>query len=259
MLSTKHSQQTDSTSIELGDDFDKYFELSSSGIGFADNLDIDDDVSIILGDVVIEETDDSIFYYTKKFDVVDADGVILAHIEEQNGANLYLTDTMVALYNKAKDKTAPISVMDIDDSESLFVVEVSSKEVMGPIKLIRSILTNNSHGGAKNLDELHQIFAASMMSVGIKYDFVHGECILRSIIRKKSDITQFPDWGRNGDHSDYQIIQIHSALMNNPSPLIRLSAGYMKSQLQSTDLYKVSGASHIDAFFVEQLSDVISD
>lgn len=259
MLSTKHDQQAKSNIITMNEGFNDYFDLSSGEISLSEETDLDESIAIRLDTVTIEEQDDATSYYVKAFDLVDVDGNVISHVEETNGASMYLTEPVVNLYNKAKDKTAPISLESLDDSEPLFIVEISSKEVTGPIKLIKSILTNASHGGAKTLDEFHQIYAKTMLSIGIKYDFVHGECILRSLIRKKSNITEFPDWGRNGDHSDYQLMHLHSALSNNPSPLIRISTGYLKKHLQSTDLYKVSAPSHMDAFFVEQLSRYIDD
>lgn len=259
MLSTKHDQQTKSNVITLSEGFENYFDLTSGEISLSDNTDLDDEVAIVLDNVTIEEQDDSISLYTKSFDLVDVDGNTIVHIEETNGSNLYLTDSLISLYNKAKDKSAPISLENLNDNEPLFIVEINSKEVTGPIKLIKSILTKASHGGANDLDEFHQVYANAMISIGIKYNFVHGECILRSLIRKKSDITEFPDWGRNGNHNDYQLMHIHSALINNPSPLIRISTGYLKRHLQSTDLYKVQGASHMDAFYVEQLYNYIDN
>lgn len=258
VLSTKHSQDTDSAEINLGTEFDKIFELTNGEVSISDTADIDDNCSIVFNNgVIFEESDDSELYYCTTFDLITADDEIVCHVEEENGANLIFSETMTALYKKAKDKTQPISLDNLDDGEILFNVEIANKEVMGPLKLIKSIIANKGHGGAKTIDEICQKFAETLWDCGIKYDLVHAETIIRALVRKKSDDTQFPDWGRNDDTEDYQLLHLLAAMQHNPSPIVRLSTGYMKKQLLSAGFYKAHGASHLDPLFVDCLADYV--
>jgi hypothetical protein len=154
-----------------------------------------------------------------------------------------------------KDKSKPIPLEEFsDESESLFIVEVKSKELTEPIKVINKILDSKDHGGAKDLHSFAAVFAEALMQYGSKMDFVHAETILRGFIRRKSNILKFPDWSHYGDHNDYYIVRLKEGLFNNPSALISLSYGDMRRQLIKPDLYKKTAPSHLDALFVRDLT-----
>lgn len=258
VLSSKHQQITHSGRISFDENFDKLFELSSSEIIMSDNTDVDgSDLFIVFDQVFVEESDDEEFYYVKSFNVIDANGEVLYHIEEENDANMYLSKNMVALYKSLKDKTKPINLEDIDPEDALFTVEIKNKELTEPIKIMKKILNSKNHYGATNISGLCQVFVESLMDIGISYDLVHAECIIRALIRKKSNILEFPDWSKNADPNDWQILTIDDALFDNPSVIVSISTNYLRKKLLSTSLYQKTAPSHLDPLCVVHLSDYI--
>lgn len=260
LLSSKHQQVTSSSAIKFNDDFDKEFELNSTEISIKDDPEYDDELYLQLEDVQSEEVDDVEMYYTNHFRLIDATGKVIYNIEEENEANMYLSDQLLTLYRRMKDKTKPISLESFDgDSDVLFTVEIKNKELTGPVKRIIQILNSNDKLGAKSLSEVCQVFAESLIAMGQKYDLVAAECIIRALLRKKSNDTEFPDWTNKGDHSDYQIMRVNSALFKNPSALVSMSYGDLRRQLISAELYEKTAPSHLDTMFTSIPSKYIED
>jgi hypothetical protein len=262
VLSSKHLQATMSKLINMLPGFDDNFELNANEITVKDSDHIDD-LYIILGPVGTEESDDGDLHYVEYFDVVDPNNKIVAHIAEENGANLYFSDLMMDTYKQYKygtGKCKPISLNLFDDDDStMFIVEIKNKELTEPIKIFNKLLNSKDKYGARTVSELCQKMADSFIEQGIKNDFVHHECIIRGLLRKKSNIHEFPDWSRNGDHTDYQILSLNAALFSNPSPTVSLTYGYMKKQLTSPDLYTKEAPSHLDPLFVSNLKEYLNE
>lgn len=260
VLSSKHYQGTDSATIKFDESqFDDIFELSSTEIGLSDDPKIDvDDLYLYMDNVYVEQSDDSEFYYVKTFKIVDKKGKVIYNIVENNESNLYMSERLTKLYKKLKKKDSYIpleSIVDDDDS-TIFVVEIKNKELTEPIRLIEKIL-NKKNTSSNTLSDICQMLAESFIDIGIMINLVHIETIVKGLIRKKSNILEYPDWSRNGDPDDYQVIPVNGGLKNNPSPLVSLSYGYIRQQLVSPELYEKNAASHLDALFVRDLSNYI--
>ena len=138
-------------------------------------------------------------------------------------------------------------------------MEIKNKELTRPIKNINKLLNTNDKVGCKTLDEVVQMLGRMKLEAGIKYDFVHGEMMIRELLRKKSNELEFPDWSFNGDWDDYQILRLNDALFKNPSPTISLSYGYLRKQLLSPEFYEKTAVSHLDPLFVENLAEILPD
>lgn len=258
VLSSKHSQVTDSNMISFNKDFDGLFELLSSEISLKEDAESDEQLFIILDDVHTEEGEDGDNFFVTDFHVVNLAGKTIYHVGEEHGASMYLSDQLLALYRKTKDKSKPISLDNFDsDGDVLFTVEIKNKELTDPIKVIQKLINSNDRLGTKSISELCQAFAENLISIGIKYDLVHAECVVRSLLRKKSNELEFPDWSRAGDPNDFQIMRLNKALFKNPSAIVSLSYGFLRKQLISPELYSKSAPSHLDTLFVSKLSDYI--
>lgn len=259
VLSSKHYQGTDSATISFPEEFDDLFELSSTEIGLSDNpKNEDDDLYLLLDDVYVEQNDDVEFYYVKNFKVVDRKGKMVYNIAEDNESNLYMSERLTKVFKRLKNKATPIPLENIvdDDDSTIFVVEIKNKELTEPIKIIEKIL-NKDNTSKSTLSDICQLLAENFIDIGINLDLVHIETIVKGLIRKKSNILEYPDWSRNGDPDDYCILPVNSGLKNNPSPLVSLSYGYIRQQLISPELYEKEAPSHLDALFTRQLSKYI--
>lgn len=259
ILKVKHVNSTSSDQLEFSPGFDENFDIVSTEITASE--DIDPDLLIALGPVKIEESDDGDEYYVEYFDVITFEGEVKAHIQEMHEYPLYLSDAMILAWKQMKDKPIPFARFDDeDDSTVLFKVEVKSKAVTQSLQLITQALDSKDHLGCTyDLDGLCQKYGRIMIDAGIMYNFVHGEMIIRQLLRKKNNEFEFPDFGPNGDHNDYMAMRLTTSLSKNPSPIVRLSTGWLKRSLISTALYKADAPSHLDPFFVPVLADVIDD
>lgn len=256
VLSSKHYQGTDSSTINFDEKFDDLFELSSTEITLADNpKNDDDDLYLLLDNVFIEQDDDKDYYYVKNFKIVDRKSNVVYNISEDNESSLYLSEKLCKIYKKLRVKSTPIPLDNVtdDDNSTLFVVEIKNKELTEPIKLIERIL-NKKNTSTSTLSEICQMLAEGFIDIGIQINLVHIESIVKGLIRKKSNIIEYPDWSRNGDPDDYCVVPVDKGLKNNPSPLVSLSYGYIRQQLISPELYEKNAPSHLDALFVRDLS-----
>lgn len=257
ILKTKHVNHTSSDEIDFAPDFYNNFDIVSTEITMSEN--VDDTLLIALGPVQTEETDDGDVYFVEYFDLVDIDGNVKSRVQEEHGFSLYLSNEMVTAWKQFKEKPIPIARFDDDDDATiLFNIEVKSKAVAQSLQLITAALDSKDHlGCTHDIDGLCQKFGRIMIDAGIMYNFVHGEMVIRALMRKADNDLEYPDFGPNGDHENYTILRLTSSLSRNPSPLIRLSTGWLKKSLISTALYKAHQPSHLDAFFVPVLADVI--
>lgn len=263
MLSAKHSQSTHSSAIHFNEGFNEgeVFETVSTEIGLRDDSSTDDMLFLKFGDIEIEELDDSEFLSVTSFDVINDSRSVVYHVEEDGGAKMYLNSCLVSLVKpKMKGRIGEpiiISLDDLSDEETLFTVEVKNQELSEPIKIFEGYLNRKDHMGAKTISDLCQNFGEALMHMGTTYDLVHMEMVIRSLIRKKSNIMEYPDFSAAGDPNDWQIVRLNDALYYNPSALVSLSYGYLRKQLLSTELYEKTAPSHLDALFVPQLSKYI--
>lgn len=257
ILSTKHVNTASSDEIDFDKDFNLYCDLSSTEITLND--DVDTDLMIKLGPVQTEETDDGDVYYVEYFDMIDYDGNVKAHIQEEHGYFMYLSNEMTLAWKQMKDRPIPVARFDDDDDATvLFNIEVKSKAITQSLQLMTAILDSKDHlGFTHDVDSLCQAYARCLIDAGIMYNLVHAEMIIRSLMRKKDNELEYPDFGPNGDHENYTILRLTNSLSRNPSPLVRLSTGWLKKSLLGSTLYKADSPSHLDAFFVPILADVI--
>ena len=260
VLSNKHEQVTHSTPLQFNPEFDEVCEISTNEISLRSDSNIEDELFITLHGVVEEETEDVSDYYCESFDISAPSSNMVFHIAEQNGSKLYLSEQLVALWKKSRDKSKPISLDSLDeDSAILFNVEFRNAESTQPAVNINKLLNSNSKMGIGNdLDAICQKMARNKIDAGIKYNLVHDEMMIRQLLRKKSNEYEFPDWTANNPNlEDYKILRLDMALFKNPSPIVSLSYGYLKKTLLSPEFYKKTATSNMDPLFMETLSDAI--
>ena len=260
ILSSKHSQSTHSNELHLSEGYEDVFETQNSQVMLKENSDLDADLYLRLGNVEIDEMDDSEYYHVSYFDLVDSKGQLIRHVEELSGAQFYLNDHLIQMYKqKTRTKMAdPIfSLEDVDDEEPLFTIEVKNKELTEPLKIFTKVLNSKEHGGAKTLTEFCQIFAEKLIQMGIKYEFVHAEMVLRALIRKKSNVFEFPDFGLDSNPNDFQIMKLNDAQFNHPSVLVSMPYGYLRRALMSPELYEKTATGPLDSLYVSRLSDYL--
>ena len=260
VLSSKHEQNTDSGDIAFNSEFYDFFDLSSTEVTLLENVENEENLSIIINEVQMEEIGDEEYYFVNTFSLLDESTGVIYHMNEKNNSKLYLSPQLTEYYKtrkvKDKDKPIPLSIFTGDDGDvPLFVAEIESVEVTEPIRIIESVL--NKPKDPSDISGICQAAAEAFTSIGINYNFVHIEMIVRGLIRRKTDEIERPDFSREGNHNDVQVLKVNMGLKKNPSALITLSYGYVRQALTSASFYKKSAPSHIDPLFVDHLSEYI--
>ena len=92
-------------------------------------------------------------------------------------------------------------------------------------------------------------------------NFAHIEMIVKSLMRKDSDLYDLPDFGPNGDPTDYRLLSLNDVLYHSLSPLTCLRTSNLKRQLVESMLYTANKTrpSHQDVIFADTPYDVIPD
>ena len=263
ILSTKHVQQTHSTTIAFNEDFDTDFELVSTEVTLNSD-DIDDSNKYILFDEVFKENEDEdvVSYYVYGFKIVDDKHQELYNVAEVNNLKLYMSPGTAELYKKYSTKrNTAIPLDEFEDIESgiIFSVDVRSAETTEPTKILKKLLNTKDKVGCTTIDEICQKFAELKIESGHPYNCVHHEMIVRGMLRKRSNKYEEPYFGPGCNPEDYQILSINDSLFDSPSPLVSLNYGYLKKQLLSPNLYKKHAASHLDPMFAPILADIMID
>lgn len=258
VLSSKHEQNTNSGNIGFNPEFYDTFDLSSTEVTLNENIENEENLSILLENVQTEEIGDEEYLFVNSFKFLDSSTGITYNMEEQNGCKLYLSKQLIDIYKKMKDKSKPISLTLFTSDNAdvpLFIAEIESAEVTEPIRIIEKVLNNPPD--RSDISAICQSVAEAFMSIGINYNFVHCEMIIRGLVRRKLDRNERPDFSRLGDPNDVQVLKVSDGLKHNPSALVCLSYGYVRETLISPGFYQKSAPSHLDALWVEKLSDYI--
>ena len=264
VLSTKHHNGTRSTEINLVEDYSRDFELRSTSICMMNS---DTNAAYIdIPNIIKDETSDEDYtkYACMSFNVLDEDKKLLYTVYDKNNAKLFLDDSLSPMIRAKKVTDRNSLLIDMDSIESdcpLFTVEVASAQMTDPSKIIKQLTATKDKCGCRTLDQINDRLGSEYIKVGIKHDFVHNEVIIKSLLRKNSDLYAYPDFGPNGDHEDYRILSVNDALYYNKSPLNCMRAANLKKQLIDPGLYSANkrSPSHIDAMFAEKLSDILPD
>lgn len=263
VLKTKHVQQTKSEVVEFNEEFNRDFEISATDIVLKSNSEDDDqELYLMIDELCKEETDeDTVSYFCYRYSILDAEKKTLYDVVPKEQTKIYLAKQLVDLC-KSSSKSKDIAIFSFDDinpEEPLFEIEISSAESMDATARVKDLINNKNLGGCKTIDELSQKMMEAKIQSGIKYDAVHHEMIIRGLIRKKSNMYEFPDFGPNGDHDDYQMLSVGNAMYNSPSPLESLRYSYLSRQILDPKFFKKTGVSPVDPLFAPCLYDILPD
>lgn len=261
VLKTKHVQQTNSEVVEFNEEFNRDFEFATTDIILKDSGDVTSSTYLMIDELLKEDADDESApaYFCKRYSVLDVDKNVLYDVVPSIDTKLYLSKQLTDLCkssSKSKD-IAIISFDDIDPNESLFEIEIGSAESIDATARVKDLINNKNIGGCKSIDELSQKMMEAKIQSDVTYDCVHHEMVIRALIRKKSNIYEFPDFGPNGDHDDYQILSVGTAMYNTPSPLESLRCSHLGRQLIDHRFFKKTAVSPIDALFAPSLGEIL--
>lgn len=260
ILSAKHLLTTQSEEIQFNEEFYKFFTINANEIYLnAENEDIDiSQYSMIImkeNIQVIEQFDESEFNsYILLFELKNRKTGEIIEVREVNGGELYISQELKEILDSDRSSKDyhEIPLNNISFEDRLFVMEVTNNELTKPLYSIMNLLNRSDHEGCTTIDEMVQKLLDLIIESKFSVDSVHGEILIRPLIRSSKDILKFPNYRKYVEGDDYRILTVDSALQNHPSVLISLSFQDLSRQLMKPVTFRKSDSSFIDPFFRER-------
>jgi hypothetical protein len=143
---------------------------------------------------------------------------------------------------------------DISLEEFVFMVDVKNNELTAPMKKIQALIHNQNHAGATSYEEMAQMMLDLTIESKIDAAAVHGDMIIRQLIRRPMAQQRRPDFSRIVMPEDYVMLSVLVALKQNPSFSVSMSASYLKYQLvQLTSTFDKYESSDLDWWYKRNL------
>lgn len=265
ILSTKHLLTTTSKKIKFPDKFHDIFTVNSNEITVNiqnDNIELSDYTLLILKDniVSIDEFNENRHFnnFITTFNIRDIKNSEIYEFKEEDELELYFTKEFGELIKDVRpvivDEDSEAAVYEINlanlEDIPIFVVEIINKELTKPLYDIMELLNKESHKDCTTVDEMCQLMLDLLIVSRIDSKSVHGEVLIRPLIRDANDILRRPKW--NKYNHKYQLLTVAKALINHPSPTLGLSFQKLARQLISPITFRKKEPSFIDAFYRER-------
>lgn len=277
ILSSKHLLNTTSEKIEFTSVFDKFFYLNANEVMVDPEKDdaIENYSLIIKKDDIVEfeEADESnINSLVNVFYVMDKRTGETFDISEVDGKDLFISPTFKDIIEESTKRKGrgrgrkkqqdedneyyEIPLVDIGFDDPIFLIEIGNSELTKPLYQIMELLDNKekrSKQGVETIDDMVQRLIDLYIEADLPIDAVHGEVIIRCIVRSKKDILEFPDFTRYDAMKDVDILTVKSALNNHPSITISLSFQAIGRQFTRPLTFMKKKGSFMDPYFREKL------
>lgn len=255
--------QSDIESSDYGDDDDEIEKGKKFGQGGkkkkknSDDFEFDED-----DEFTDDESEYRLNYYAKKFYVVKnlhskhPESIEITEFIDPNTKELYMHDDLLM---RMSDGTVDglfdegyyyLDFEDISLEEFIFMVDVKNNELTVPMKKMQALIHNKNHAGANSLEEMAQMMLDLTIDSKFNATSVHGEIIIRQLIRKAMNQQKRPDFSRVIMMEDYVILSVLTALKQNPSFSVSMSSSYLKYQLiQMTETFDKYESSDLDWWY----------
>ena len=117
------------------------------------------------------------------------------------------------------------------------------------MKSIQRLLNSNNHENCSSIPDITNKMIDLMIASKLSASAVHGEMIIRNLIRDVKNPLRRPDFNKIIMTQDYNIFTINTALKRNPAITTSISTPYLKYQLVNLpDTFEKTGQSVFDEF-----------
>lgn len=270
-----------STQILLKSDYDNDVDLSKyTLVLFKDDIkSSDDSEELDLGqgntdeddsfsDYVSDDDEDSMEthlpYSTKEFEiwgnmnVKTKEATEVYRFNDVTMKDLFMHKDMLAKMNVAQGPRGRfyyIAMDKLNPEEFIFMIDVKNNELTKPLKEIQALLNNKAHEGCDSYEDMAQKMIDLLIESNISAMALHGEVILRELIRSRRNVLSRPRFDRVVVRDDYTILTISSALTKNPSVTTSIATPYLKKQLTALPMtFEKRGRSVLDPLFRKTLA-----
>lgn len=219
----------------------------------------DDDTSA-LGD---SDVPIGLAYFTKKFYVAKYYGSKklqeIECFEDIDKKDLYMHQDFISRMTLLDDpelgNILAVDFEDIDVSEFIFLIELQNNGVTKPMKEIEKLLSNKYHENCNTYEAIVNKMISLLISSKIDVQSVHGEMIIRQLIRRSDNKLKRPDFSKIVMRQDYEIMTVNSALKYSPSLATSLNTAFLKYQLITmSETEEKTDSSDFDQIFMRTLN-----
>lgn len=183
----------------------------------------------------------SLSYYTKKFYVVKYYGdhqrqefEVFSDVDEKE---LYMHNDFISRMTPTTDSefgpVLTIGLDEIDMSEFIFMIELENNGVTKPMKEIEKLISNKYHEGCDTYESIVNKMIDLLISADIGVQAVHGEMIIRQLVRRSDNKLKRPDFSKLVMRQDYELMTVNTALKYSPSLSTSMNTSFLKYQLIS--------------------------
>jgi hypothetical protein len=260
------------TSSDYSDDYDELGKKGKFGGGGTSGRKRRKKTEVEEEDEFMDITDDEmefrLNYFTPKFYVVKnlhskrKDAMEVVEFYDPNTSELYMHDDLISRMSTGHESIPGIDgkyyYLDFEDisfEEYIFMVDVKNNELTVPMKKMQALINNAGHAGATTYEEMAQMMLD--LTIESKFDAtsVHGEMILRQLVRKPMNQQQRPNFERVIMPEDYVVLSVLTALKQNPSFSVSMSSSYLKYQLiQMTSTFDKRDTSDLDWWYKRKIA-----
>ena len=132
----------------------------------------------------------------------------------------------------------------------LFITEIKNNELTQPFYDLMNIFSYYKPREEPTIEWMYQKVFDLMINAGLSnYPAVFFEIMIKALMRKASNIIEYPDFNTFEGAQDYQISVIKTALSKHPSALVGLSSTSVEEQLKRVATFDKSSPGFMDEFF----------
>lgn len=200
------------------------------------------------------------FYIAKNLHCRKKEMIEVTEFIDPNTKELYMHDDLLMRMTEGSvdlfegEKYIYLDFEDISFEEFVFMVDVKNNELTTPMKKIQALIHNQNHAGATTYEEMAQMMLDLTIESKIDACSVHGEMIIRQLIRRNINQQKRPDFSCIVMPGDYTMLSVLVALKQNPSFSVSMSASYLKYQLvQLTSTFDKYESSDFDWWYKRHL------
>lgn len=256
--------EEDIESSDYSDEYDEITKESKIGSGKKKKKKEDEDYGDDeeYSDVTDDELEYRLNYYTPRFFVVKnlhsrrKELIKITEFLDPNTKELYMHDDLLMRMSSGTEEIMegkPYYYLDFEDisfEEFIFMVDVKNNELTVPMKKMQALINNQNHAGANTYEEMAQMMLDLTIESHFDASAVHGEMILRQLIRNPINQQKRPNFERIVMPEDYVVLSVLTALKQNPSFSVSLSSSYLKYQLiQMTSTFDKRDVSDLDFWY----------
>lgn len=253
LLSAKHLLESNVISIEWSEGFLDIFEVNFNMLRIREDFDCKK-WKLIIDEEISREDDDDIEYneYIIKFKVMNPKGKVM-EMYSKTSENIYLSLELSNLLSKSAGEDKYVIDMEELKNMDLFLIHISNDELSATLEHVKTVINKYPKMPGMTKDIIVQEFVMAVMNGGLNVDAIHLEILLSNQIRAGLDeenILEMPHW--EFENADYTLINLDSALKNNPSITATLEYQKISKVLYNPLSYKKNKPSQMDLFFMNQ-------